>query len=72
MLSANQHATGDEEKPYCIFCATPDGSLRSYDEVLERLTEYYLQTEPVDRFAASEMAREHLATLPAWSRVAAM
>ena len=72
MLNSNQHAMGDMEKPYCVFCARPDGSMHSYEETLDRMTDYYLHTEPVDRYAATEMAKERLAALPAWSKEVAL
>jgi len=56
----------DESKDYCIYCARPDGSMQSYEEKLESMTDFMIRTQGLDRDAARMMAVRTLAKLPAW------
>ena len=56
----------DESKDYCIYCARPDGSMQSYEEKLEGMTDFMVRTQGLDRDAAHQMAERSLAKLPAW------
>lgn len=67
MTSPEQHAPGHPESAYCTFCSSPDGELQSYDERLERLTQFTMRDQGVDRDTAAATARERMAAMPAWS-----
>ena len=56
----------DESKDYCIYCARPDGSMQSYEEKLEGMTDFMVRTQGLDRDAAHQMAERSLPKLPAW------
>jgi hypothetical protein len=67
MRSAEEHAQGDLAKPYCRYCAAPDGALRSYDEVLVGIAGFLKKTQGIDDAAARQAAEGMMARLPAWS-----
>lgn len=67
MPSPEQHAPGNPDSTYCKFCSTPDGELQTYDERLERLTQFTMREQNIDREVAATKARERMAAMPAWS-----
>jgi hypothetical protein len=66
MMSPQQHGGGDTENKYCIHCCRTDGSLKSYEEVLEGMAGLIMNTRGLGRAAAESAARQYLATMPAW------
>ena len=52
---------------YCVHCSNPDGSLKSYDEVLKGMVVFMVNTQHMDEKSAGVAAREYLAKMPAWS-----
>ncbi len=66
METAAEHAGGDPEKDYCLHCARPDGSMQSYDEKLESMARFIIQTEGLEEQAARDKAAKWLAKQPAW------
>ncbi|HUU26523.1 MAG TPA: zinc ribbon domain-containing protein [archaeon] len=61
------HALRDVYHEYCHGCTNPDGSLKSYAEVLALIADDLSHSQGIDRNAAKEMAGEIMAKLPAWS-----
>lgn len=61
------HAASDPTKRYCRHCARPDGSLKSYDEVLEGMSGFLTKTQGIDAGKARELAKQMMAKMPAWS-----
>lgn len=66
MTKAADFPLNDESRDYCIYCARPDGSMQSYEEKLESMTNFMVRTQGLDRDAAHKMAERSLAKLPAW------
>ncbi len=66
MEQPEEFAGQDPSKDYCCYCARPDGSMQSYDEKLEGMTEFIVRTQGLDQAAAREAARGMMAKLPAW------
>ena len=66
MLSASDHAMGDENKDYCLYCAQPDGELKTYDEALESISAFVAKTQNISQAEAREVAGAQMAQLPAW------
>ena len=66
MTKPADYPSEDESKDYCVYCARPDGSMQTYPEKLEGMTEFLIRTQGLDRGAAKEMAERSLAKLPAW------
>ena len=66
LRTKEEHAGGDESKNYCIHCARPDGSMKSYDEVLAGMTAFLVRTQGFDQEPARKAAAGMMAGLPAW------
>lgn len=68
MERPEDHAMADVRKDYCKHCARPDGSMRSYEEAVEGMTQWMIRTQGFDQGVARDMALAALAALPAWKR----
>jgi ribosomal protein L37E len=66
MERTQDFAMSDKTKNYCVHCARPDGSMRSYDEAVAGMTGWMVKTQGLDSGVARKMAIETLAKLPAW------
>jgi hypothetical protein len=66
MESPSDFAMGDTEKDYCVHCARPDGTMQSYEEKLDSLTDFIVRTQGLDRKVANAAAKSMLSRLPAW------
>ncbi len=66
MEQPEEFAGQDPNKDYCCYCARPDGSMQSYGEKLEGMTEFIVRTQGLDQAAAREAARGMMDKLPAW------
>jgi hypothetical protein len=42
------------------------GLLQSFEERFERMVQWRMRREPLDRAAAEERTRAHMRTMPAW------
>lgn len=66
LLGPSDHAAGDESKDYCVYCANPDGSMKSYEEVLDSMAEFVSHTRHLPPDEARAAAAAELAQQPAW------
>lgn len=66
MTKPEDFAMKDKSLDYCRFCARPDGSMQSYEEKLEGMTDFIVKTQGLDKSAAKTVAAQSLAKLPAW------
>lgn len=66
MTKPADHAQGDVTKDYCLYCARPDGSMKSYDEALAGMAGFMMKTQGLAESAATQAAKAMLANLPAW------
>jgi hypothetical protein len=66
LTSAADHALGDEGAPYCVHCTTENGELHPFEEQLERMTQWSMRMDGLDRAAAELRTREHMRSMPAW------
>ena len=66
MKNPEDFAMGDTEKEYCKYCARPDGTMQSYDEKLNSLTNFIIKTQGLDERAANSAAKLMMSKLPAW------
>jgi hypothetical protein len=64
--NASDHALGNESIPYCSSCTNSDGTLKSYNEVLEATKGYFISAQGIDPDAATRMAETLLKKQPAW------
>ncbi|WP_455382639.1 zinc ribbon domain-containing protein [Salinispira pacifica] len=70
MEKAEDFAGGNLSKDYCRYCARPDGSMQSYPEKLESMSEFVIRTQGLSSEAARAAAAAMLKDLPAWRGVA--
>ncbi len=66
MEKPEHHSLGNIESEYCCYCTNDQGHLLPYDAILASNTNYYIESQGISKESAAEMARELLATLPAW------
>jgi hypothetical protein len=66
MNDPSEFAMDDVSKDYCVHCASPDGSMQSFEEKREGLTDFIVKTQGFDRAAAAEIALSMMRKLPAW------
>jgi uncharacterized glyoxalase superfamily protein PhnB len=67
MTSPQDHGGGNRENQYCNRCCKPDGTLKSYDEVLAGMASFMMESRKMDKDAAEKAAREYLSMMPAWT-----
>ncbi len=58
---------GNPDNVYCLHCSKPDGTLKSYDEVLKGMVKFMMMTRNMDERAALSSAKEYMSKMPAWS-----
>ncbi|MEX1376327.1 MAG: zinc ribbon domain-containing protein [Eubacteriales bacterium] len=66
MKQKDDFAMGDEAKDYCKYCAREDGTMQDYEEKLEGMTSFIVNTQGIDASAARSTAMAMMANLPAW------
>ena len=66
MKNPEDFAMGDCEKDYCKYCCRPDGTMQSYYEKLNSLTNFIVKTQGLNEKAASSAAKAMMTKLPAW------
>ena len=66
MASPGDFGGGNPENKYCVHCTHADGSLKSYDEALEGMASFLIESQKMDREAAESIARDFMARMPAW------
>jgi hypothetical protein len=66
MESPDDHAMGNTDKNYCRHCSRPDGSMQSFEEKLDSLTQFVIKTQGLDEKSARELVKTRMSQLPAW------
>jgi len=66
MSKKDDFALSDESKDYCIHCANADGSMHSFEEKKESMTNFIIKTQGLDRNVAESAALSMMMNLPAW------
>jgi len=66
MNKAADFAMNDESKDYCLHCARPDGSMQSFEEKKQNMTEFIIKTQGLAQEAAASAALSMMQKLPAW------
>ena len=65
MNKKSDFAMGDESKDYCVYCSKEDGSMKSFDEAVEGMTEYMSESEKIDKNFARKKVLEYMKSMPA-------
>jgi hypothetical protein len=66
MQTADDHAPGYPESPWCQHCSKPDGSLQTFEERFERMVQWEVKKKGADRITAERSTRDYMRTMPAW------
>ncbi len=66
LRTASDHARGDQSIPYCNHCTTESGELQPFEERFERMTQWTMRKDGLDRAKAEPQTREYMRTRPAW------
>jgi len=69
MTKVEHYPAGNTSKNYCVHCAKPDGSMRTYDEALEGMTRFMIRSQGMEEAPARAAVKEMMARLPAWQGV---
>jgi hypothetical protein len=66
MPAVTDHALGDASAPYCNYCTDEKGHLQPFEERFERMTQWAMRQDGLDRADAEVKTREFMRTMPAW------
>jgi hypothetical protein len=66
MTKPEDFGGGNPENLYCVHCSNPDGSLKSYDEVLTGMANFMMMSQNMDRETAESASKEYMSKMPAW------
>lgn len=66
LLSASDHAGGDDSAHYCTYCVTESGQLQPFEERFERMTQWAMRKDGIERADAEARTRDYMRTMPAW------
>lgn len=67
MTNLEDYPMMDETKDYCIHCARKDGSMQSFEEKKESMTDFIIKTQGFDPAVAADAAKELMRKQPAWN-----
>lgn len=68
MTKPEDYPAKDETRDYCIHCARPDGTMQSFEEKKEGMSEFIMKTQGLDSSVARQAAQELMRRLPAWEK----
>ena len=54
------------ENKYCVYCTDQKGQLKSYDEVLQGMKSFIMQSMGQTEEQALKTAKENMGKMPAW------
>lgn len=66
---ASDHALGDANNQYCIYCTDEQGQLKSYEDILNGTANYLVHSQGMSLEAAKGIANDMLSKLPAWKKL---
>ena len=61
------HALSDPSIPYCNYCTDETGALEEFDSRFDRMVQWSIRQDGLDREAAEAKTRDYIRTMPAWS-----
>jgi hypothetical protein len=66
MRAPEDFGGNDTSNKYCRYCTNEQGILKNYEDTLNGMTNFVVQTQGLDRSQAEKAAKEHMAKMPAW------
>ena len=67
LVNKEDFPNDDISKKYCIYCAKEDGSMKSFEEAIEGMANFLMDTQNVTIEEAKIKAKKYLLTQEAWS-----
>ncbi|QLH34775.1 MAG: AraC family transcriptional regulator [Parachlamydiaceae bacterium] len=67
LLKSEDYAKGDLNSEVCRYCVDQDGSMKSYEEILQGTAAHFMKTQGITKTAANVMAKQLMETLPYWT-----
>lgn len=59
-------STGEPAPLYCRYCTTESGELQPFEERFERMTQWAMRKDGLERAAAETYTRGYMRGMPAW------
>ncbi len=56
----------EQSGPYCANCTTESGELQPFEERFERMTQWAMRKDGMDRATAEAHTRDYMRGMPAW------
>jgi len=56
----------DTKNKYCCHCTDESGALKTYEDIVNGLTNFLMQMQGLEREQAEQTAKDGLAKMPAW------
>ena len=66
MREAADHAPGHPDGNYCRLCSNADGTLQDFDERFERMVQWSMREQGLDRPEAEKGTRAYMRSMPVW------
>ena len=66
MKEKSDFAMGDESKDYCVYCANEDGTMHTFEQKKQSMTDFIIKTQGLGHVAAESAALSMMKKLPAW------
>ncbi len=66
METVEDHAPANPASVWCRYCTTPEGKLQPFEERFERMSQWMMRKEGMERQAAELATRAYLRNMPAW------
>lgn len=60
------HESRRAETDYCRYCTDDSGALQPFEERFERMTQWAIRKDGLDRNQAEKRTLEYMRTMPAW------
>lgn len=67
MKESSEFAMNDTDMDYCVHCARSDGTMQSFEEKKNGLSDFIVKTQGFDKAAAEKYALDMMRKLPAWA-----
>ncbi|MBN1366077.1 MAG: hypothetical protein JW976_14835 [Syntrophaceae bacterium] len=66
MREAKEYGGGNPANKYCVYCTDSKGKLKPYDEVLQGMKAFIMQTMGQTEEQALKTAKANMRKMPAW------
>ncbi len=68
MTEKNHFGGGDENNKYCCFCTYENGTLMSFEDKLNHMSNFIASRMGVDKDKSIQIAKENMKKFPVWEK----